>query len=104
MSLPCCRMQDALAALAPCAPSILVLDEFCMRFAALAQQLTSLRHIIILGVLDSAIRILNSAHSQSACTSGLHVPIYRPKNATTYMQGMRTTLLQRCRVPCQDSS
>lgn len=47
--------QDALAALAPCTPSILVLDEGCARFGALAQQLSSVRHIVTLGALIESV-------------------------------------------------
>ena len=47
-------VQDALVALAPCTPSILIVDAPCSRFAGLGQQLPSLRHVVALGGSDVA--------------------------------------------------
>lgn len=90
-------MQDALAALEPCTPSILVLDEACMHFAPLGQQLPSLRHIIVLGMFPFDWHSWRLHHHSVASKSSL-------KHCKFIVQAMVCPFLRRCRAPCQLSS
>lgn len=69
-------IEDALAALAPCTPSILVLDEGCARFGALAQQLSSVRHIVTLGDAAAWTQQLHHAvHAEQLISLHAGVPL-----------------------------